>query len=390
MKDKPLYIILILTPFVFSYAFGLDIYIPVLPEMTRIFNTTPSMVQLTMSLFLFTIGIGQLFIGPLSDRWGRKTIFYLASSFFALGSLGCAFAPTIGWLIALRVLSSIGACGMLVNSFAVVRDLYSHEESAKMYSYLNGAVGISPTFAPILGGYLACNYGWRSIFFFLAGAGSVSLLIALFFIKETRKSSIKQTSIIKNYQNVFFHRQFITYALLAGLAESIFFCFFSISPFILIEVHQIPADSFGYYFAAFGAVLSLGGFASGRLIVKWGIHKTIASGIAFILVGGAAMFLCHYLMPHSLEGFLIPTVIACLGAMFLLGGSASLALEPFAAFAGTASAAFGFIEFGLSSIVGSLLLLFPTHNTLPYGIFILILGTLSLSLFYFKRTCASK
>lgn len=338
MNYKPVYLIFLLTPFVFSFAFGLDIYIPILPEMTRIFNTTPSMVQLTMSLFLFTVGFGQLFIGPLSDKWGRKAIFYLSSVFFALGSLGCVFAPTIEVLILLRVLSSMGACGMLVNSLAVVRDLYYHEESAKIYSYLNGAIGISPTFAPILGGHLACNYGWKSIFFFLTVSGIACFLIAIFFIKETRKVTFRETSVLKSYLKILRQRQFLTFALLAGIAESVFFCFFSLSPFILIELHQIQTSSFGYYFAAFGLVISSGGFIGGKLISKVGIYKTIAVGITLILMGGISMVLCHYLAPLTLSGFLIPTVIACMGAMLLLGGSASLALEPFAAIAGTASA----------------------------------------------------
>lgn len=384
MKNHPLLLILILTPFVFSFAFGLDIYIPIIPQMTAIFDTTPSMVQLTMSLFLFVTGAGQLLIGPLSDRWGRKPIFYLASLLYAAGSLCCAFAPSIAWFIFFRIVSGFGACGMLVTSFAVVRDLYSSDKSAKIYSYLNGAVGISPTFAPILGGYLAVTFGWQSVFFSLAFLGCAAFLITSFFIQETHvePSSVSAVRYLPIIQN----RQFLVFAILAGLAESVFFCFFSISPFIIIGLHGVPTEEFGFYFATFGLVIALAGFASGLLIEKFGIYFTLKIGIALMLIGGALMLLCYQCMPMTLPGFLVPMVIACTGSMFLVGGSASLALEPFGEIAGTAAAAFGAFEFGISSFVGSLLMLFPVTSTLPYGVFIVILGSLCLLLFYnYKR-----
>ena len=222
-------LILILTPFVFSFAFGLDIYIPIVPQMTEIFSTTPSLIQLTLSLFLLITGLGQLFIGPLSDQFGRKKIFYASSFLFGAGSLACAFTDQISWLIVARLISALGACGMLVNSFALVRDLYVGNEGAKIYSFLNGAIGISPTFAPILGGYLNLYFGWQSIFVFLGLIGIGSLLITKFYIEETHPEDMRVNfdgQVFKRYFNILKNRQFLTFALIAGCQSSVLFSFF--------------------------------------------------------------------------------------------------------------------------------------------------------------------
>lgn len=389
MKNyKTPHLVLILTPFVFSFAFGLDIYIPIVPQMSEIFATSPAMVQLTLSLFLFMTGAGQLFIGPLSDQFGRKSIFYLASACFAIGSLGCAFSSHIALLIFCRVVSAVGACGMLVTSFALVRDLYSEEKSAKMYSFLNGAIGISPTFAPIIGGYLAVYLGWQSVFYFLTVIGLFSLFVTNRFIEETHPIEMRvkiDRAIFKRYLKIFTNRQFLIYSIIAGLAEGVFFCFFSVSPFVIIDLLGIPTQAFGYYFAIFGLVIGLGGFASGKIIELLGVSTTIAIGIALMLLGGLSMLTWYYLAALSLSGFLIPMVIACTGAIFLVGGSASAALEPFGMIAGTAAAAFGALEFGLSALIGALLMLFPVSSTVPYGIAIIFMGLASLSLFALRE-----
>ncbi len=388
MKNyKTQHLILILTPFVLSFAFGLDIYIPIVPQMTQIFNTTPYWVQLTMSLFLFTTGLGQLFIGPLSDQFGRKKLFMASSLLFALGSIGCAFSPTIAWLIFARVISSLGACGMLVTSFALVRDLYSGAQSGQIYSYLNGAIGISPTFAPILGGYLAVYFGWQSIFFFLGLLGLCSFGITKFLIEETHEKTKRvpiDATLFHRYKNIFKNRQFIIYSCIAGFAEAVFFCFFSISPFIIIDLLEVPTHQFGYYFAVFGAVIAFGGLASAKLIKKFGIIATVKLGLIFMLGGGILMLLWYSLAPLSLQSFLIPMAISCTGAIFLVGSSASAALEPFPSISGTASAAFGGLEFGIAAIVGALLMSFPVTSTLPYGMTIVTMALLS-SLLFFAR-----
>lgn len=377
-------LVLILTPFVFSFAFGLDIYIPIVPQMTEIFDTTPNMIQLTLSLFLLITGVGQLVIGPLSDQFGRRKTFYASSFLFAVGSLICANSGHISGLITGRVISAFGACGMLVNSFALVRDLYGGNKSAKIYSFLNGAIGISPTFAPIIGGYLSLFFGWQSVFAFLMAIGLFGLIVTKLFIEETLETTERvkiDEAILKRYLNILTNRQFIIYAFIGGCAESVFFCFFSISPFMIIDLHGIPTHEFGFYFAVFGAVIGLGGFLSGKLTERYGIQKTIILGIGLMFLGGFSMLAWSYIQALSLAGFLIPMAIACTGAMLLVGGTASMALQPFASIAGTASAAFGALEFGIASIVGSLLMLFPVVSTVPYSLFIIVLALISLQLY---------
>lgn len=373
-------LVLIFTPFVFSFAFGLDIYIPIVPQMAEIFNTSQALVQLTLSLFLLVTGIGQLFIGPLSDQLGRRRVFYGASILFALGSILCACSPTIYILILGRIMSSLGACGMLVTSFAVIRDLYSGEESAKLYSFLHGAIGISPTFAPLIGGYLSVYFGWPSVFVFLAFVGLVAFTITRVFIQETLepKARIKLNSkIFERYIQIFSHRDFLIYATLAGFAESVFFGFFSTSPFLIIHELGVSTEEFGYYFAIFGCVIAFGGFLSGYIITYLGNRLTMALGICLMGLGGMGMLSWYYVAGLSLGGFLWPMIIACSGAVFLLGGAAALALEPFGAMAGTAAAAFGALEFGLSAFIGFILMLFPASTTIPYAVAIIILALLS-------------
>jgi Bcr/CflA subfamily drug resistance transporter len=376
-------LVLILTPFVFSFAFGLDIYIPIVPQMSEIFKTSPQIIQLTLSLFLLITGIGQLFVGPLSDQFGRSVVFYAASFLFGLGSVICAVSPHVIWLIIGRIISAFGACGMLVNAFALVRDLMGSDKSAKIYSFLNGAIGISPTFAPIIGGYLSFYFGWQSVFIFLGAIGIFAIIVTNMFIEETLpiENRVKiDKAVFKRYLGILSNKQFLIYALMGGCAESVFFCFFSISPFMIIDLHGIPTHEFGYYFAVFGAVIALGGFVSGKLTERFGIRTTIKMGIMLMFFGGFSMLAWDYFYDVTLSGFLIPMAFACTGAMFLVGGTASMALEPFPVIAGTAAAAFGAFEFGIASIVGSILMLFPVTSTVPYGIFIVILALICLKL----------
>lgn len=381
MKEKSIFgLLLILSPFVFSFAFGLDIYVPIIPKMMSIFHTTQNLVQLTLSLFIGFIGLGELFLGPLSDQIGRFKTSILSASLFAIGGALSAISINITMLIIARIICALGASGLIVVAFAIVRDLFEGNKSAQMFSYLNAAIGISPTFAPIIGSYLAVSYGWSSVFWFLAGLGLVTLAIGLFLIKETHPTHKRiklDKQIFNRYWTLFKSKEFSKYILYSGLGVSICFSFFSVSSLVVINLLHMSIIKFGYVFAIFGLVIGLGGVLSGYVVGKLGINKTIKIGIIMISLGGILMAAAEILWGLSLWGFMLPTVIACTGAVFLVGAGAAGAMTPFPHIAGTAAACLGCSQFVVASIIGSVLMVFPVTSSLSYAITIIIVSILA-------------
>ncbi len=375
-----IFLALVLAPFVFSYSFGLDIYIPVIPEMRIFFHTSQFLIQLTMSLFLLGVGLGNLISGPITDQFGRTKFIFAATIIFIIGAIGSAIAPTIEFLIVTRIICALGSSGMLVVAFAIVRDLYSGNECAQMYSWLNAAIGLSPTFAPIIGSYMSIHYGWRAVFWFLLVIGVTALILTKTYIQETlptHKRKCFDLTIFARYKNVLRNKVFIYHMLFAGFGVAICFSFFSVSPFIIRGLLHVSQLNFGYYFAIFGLVLALGGVISGKLVIEIGIKKTIQVGILLLFIGGGLMLAFQLFMGLHLFSFLTSMAIACLGAIFCTGSGAAGAMEPFSEYTGIASASLQAGQFTIAAIIGSTLMCFPITSSLSYAICIIIVAVLA-------------
>jgi MFS transporter, DHA1 family, chloramphenicol/florfenicol resistance protein len=389
MHNKTRIIIaLILAPFVFTFAFGLDIYIPLIPQMKQVFHTSQFLIQMTLSLFLLGIAVGELIIGPLSDQFGRFKVSIISILLFAIGSLVCAVATSIAVFISGRIICAIGASGMLVIAFAIVRDLFSGDESAQVYSWLNAAIGISPTFAPIIGGYIAFFLGWHAVFWFLVLMGAGILVLTFLTIREThpvkRRKKVDKDVVLR-YINIFRNINFLRYSLYAGLGVSICFSFFSVSPFILINLLGIKEQHFGYYFACFGLVLVFGGIIAGKVVYQQGVDKTIHYGVILVALGGTAMLVYNILFGLHAYSFLVTMAIACTGAVFIIGAAAAGAMEPFPEIAGTAAASLQAMQFLVAAGIGSTLMLFPIHSSIPYAICLLLIAFFGVLLRYLKQ-----
>ncbi|MCD6044886.1 MAG: hypothetical protein K0R48_49 [Gammaproteobacteria bacterium] len=385
MKYTPLKLVFLLAPLVFSFAVGQDIFIPEVPKLTGLFHTTPGLVQLTLSLFMLAVGVGQLIIGPLSDRFGRKSIVLLSIALYTLGSIAAVLTESIDILIFTRILQGFGACGMMVCAFAIVRDLSEGNESAQIYSYLNGAIAISPLLAPLAGGYLDVSFGWRAPFFFLGILGVAIFIAIALCLSETIKEKNKNASLegsFKDYLRVIKNRQFFTCNFIAASAVASFFTFFSVSPYVLINTLHVSETHFGYYFAIIGIMFFIGSIVAGRLHIILGITQVALLGSALFFLSGVIMLLWTVFIGTSLWSFLVPTALAGIGGAFMMGAGAGGALEPFPDIAGTAAALLGASEFLLATLVGTVALLRPVTSNMPLAIVLTLFGGLAVLLVF--------
>lgn len=378
-KQIPLSLAFLLAPLVFAFAIGQDIFIPEVPQLMKIFHTSQAVVQLTLSLFMLSVGAGQLIVGPISDHFGRKRVVLFSIALYVAGSLLAASAFSIGFLIAARIIEAIGACGMMVCAFAIVRDLVSGAEGGRIYSYLNGAIAVSPLLAPLAGGYLDVWFGWRAPFIALAVIGALIFIPMSVFLRETLLPSKRITfdlGLFKRYWSIIKNVKFLIYALAAASALASFFTFFSVSSYILINLIHIPETRFGFYFATAGIIFFFASIWAGRLCLQIGIYRVVLIGAVGLFVSGVWMALWTLLGGTTLASFLLPSWLTALSGAFLMGAGAAGALESFEHMAGTASAMLGAFQFLLATAVGSLATIWPVKSNMPYAIPLTVLGAL--------------
>ncbi len=369
--NKVLSTILFLSPFVFSFAFAMDIYIPAIPAMKEVLQTSQENIQLTLSLFMFMTGLGQLVMGPITDQYGRRSLALLSVALFIVGSGLCALSNSIQLLIIARMIQAFGGCGMLVVAFATVRDQFSGNEAAKVYSFLNCGIGLSPLFAPIIGSYLFDWFNWQAGFVFLTIMASLIFLLAFFRMTETlpAENRVKlSTNVFLRYWQVLKNRTFITYTSCATAGLITFFVFFSSSPYIVINLLDVPVKYFGYYFFTVGATFFIGSLICGKVANKVGPFKVVVVGTLLLLIAGLTMLVWYLVSGISVAQYILPCMLAGIGGSFMMGAGAGGAMEPFGKAAGLAAAMVGCIEFLCAAIFGTIIMHWPVTSTIPLSI----------------------
>jgi Bcr/CflA subfamily drug resistance transporter len=380
--------LVILLPLVFAFAVAQDIYIPAIPQLISVFHSTPGDLQYTLSFFMIFFGAGQLVIGPYSDQFGRRKVAFFSIVLYIISSLLCALSHSVTELVIYRSLEAIGSCGMLVIANAIVRDVFHEKnQSARMYSYLNASIAISPLLAPVLGGYIDVYFGWRACFIVLGILGVIAMLIILFQIPETHSRDRRMKldmAIFKRYLSILKHPEFQFYAFAGAAAVSCLFTFFSMSPYLLIDALGVPRQDFGYYFGVMGLLFFFGSVTAGKIVSKVGVKKNILIGALLVLGGGVWMLLWAYAgQGLSRASFIIPMVPISLGSAFLIGAGAAGAMAPFGEMAGTAAALFGAGEFLISSLVGSIAMQAKMNSTMPLALVALIVGVV-MTIWWFR------
>jgi Bcr/CflA subfamily drug resistance transporter len=377
-------LILALTPMVLALPLAMDVYVPAIPHITEAFQTSDTCMLQTLNWFMLSAGLMQLIIGPISDQLGRRFIALWAISFFAIGSLCCGLATHVEALLFWRIIQALGSCGMMVISFAIVRDLYRDEKSARVYSFLNGIISFSPIFATFIGSYLDYYLGWAFTFWsllFIAIAAFFTMGIWLDETLPVSKRTPLSVKLVKQYWLVLRHRNFTIFNMASTLGHSYLYLFCALSPYLIIRCLGIAQTQYGFYFCFMGISLLLGSFFSGIVVERLGLVKTCLLGYLITLTGGSWMAVWYFFYGLSVTNFIYPMLLIGTGGTFCMGAGVGGAMAPFDEAKGTAAAAIGASRFLFAGLVGYFLINKTVTSTLPLAIpaiIFSIIGCLSL------------
>lgn len=353
---------------------SIDMYLPALPTLARVFAVDPQHAQLTLATFFIGFAGGQSVYGPLADRFGRKRPLMAGLVLFAIASLGCALAPSIETLIVLRFVQAIGACAGGVISRAMVRDLFPPDEAANLFSSLMLVMGVAPLLAPIVGGWLLDMFGWHSIFLLLTAMGAAAFFATWRLLPETHKPDRSRPfalgSALGVYLRLLGDRYFLAYALAGGLSMSGMFAYIAGVPFVLIDIYQVPPDRFGYFFAV-NIVALIGAAQVNRLALRQLTQTQIIRRALFVQLGAGTILLALGATgTFGLYGIVVPIFFYAGTVGFVTPNSTTMAMAPYGRDAGSASALLGTIQFTLAAIMASAAGVLEDHTPRPMAVLI--------------------
>ena len=349
--------------------FAIDMYLPALPAIGQSLGAPIGAVQGSLMAFVIALGVGQIIYGPVSDQLGRKPPLYFGLALFAVGSVGCALAPDIHTLVAMRFVQGLGACAGSVVPRAVVRDLYTGHQALRLMSTLMLVFSVSPILAPLAGSLLTEALGWRSAFWFMLAAGLLGLLLVGTQLRETRSAAERRASswrqALAGYATLLRDRHFLGLVFIGAFGISSFFAYLANSSFVLIEHYGLTPRQYSVVFAANAASFIGMSQLTARLgkrfglvpmvrAAAWGYAGTMSLLLALFLLGADQLpvLLVLLFVGYGFLGLIIPT-------------SAILALEEHGPIAGTASALMGTLQFATGAVVMALTGLFVDGTGLP-------------------------
>ena len=330
---------------------GMHLIIPALPETARALNVSPGAIQLTITLYLIGLAIGQLIYGPISDCFGMRPVLIAGLALFTLAGIATAAAPGVLTLVVARVLQSIGACSGLVLGRAIVRDLAPPDRAAAQLAMLTLVMSAAPAIAPVLGGYATAWIGWRAAFALLAIVGAATLAAAVLLLPETnRLQSGTRASLLVGSLRLFRSRAFCGYVLGGACTTTSFYAFMAASPFILIELLHQPTERVGLYYLLLMAGVAAGSLLANRIAGRIRVRVALRLANSFAIAGAALFMLADLTGIISVVTVIAPVVLFMVGAgmasPFALSGAVSV--NPHAI--GAASGLYGFTQMAYGAL----------------------------------------
>jgi DHA1 family bicyclomycin/chloramphenicol resistance-like MFS transporter len=334
-------------------AFGpfiTDMYLPALPSMVNDFHTTESLVQLTLTMGMIGLAVGQIFFGPISQKWGRKPVLLVSMLCFILGAVSCVFTTNIYIFLAFRLLQGIGGAGGVVLSRSIATDCYTGRRLATTMAIIGGINGIAPAFAPVVGGLLASQIGWQGIFWTLTGLGVILFYMTTRY-RETlapeQRTKGSLLSTFADYSKVLKNGRFNALFLAYGLTMGLLFAYVSAAPFILQQQFEFNEIAFAIIFGVNSALIGVGSAIALRF-------KQLEKGLCFAAGAALVIAVLQIVLIFTANSFLTYEIVSALLLLFVgigITSSTSLAMDEGREYTGAAAAIVGAIGFVFGGVV---------------------------------------
>jgi DHA1 family bicyclomycin/chloramphenicol resistance-like MFS transporter len=354
---------------------AMDMYLPSLPEVTRSLHAPAASVQLTLTACLLGMALGQLVVGPMSDRWGRRRPLLAGLAVYLLATALCALAPNVETLVAFRLAQGLAGAAGIVIARAVVRDLYDGVAMARFFSTLMLVSGVAPIVAPLIGGQILRVTDWRGVFVVLTVVGVLLAALVWLRLPETLPPAERHDggvqAALRAMRGLLADLPFSGYMLAGGFAFAALFAYISASPFVIQEIYGASPQTFSLLFGLNSVGLVAAGQANGKLLVgRVALEKVLACGLAVIVLAATALLL---MSTGALGEVGLPPIAAALFVLMsamgiTLPNAQTLALLRTRHAAGSASALLGTSSFLVGAVASPLVGVAGEHTAVPMAV----------------------
>ena len=348
--------------------FTIDLYLPAFPIIEADLGVSTAVIQLTLTATTLGFALGQLLVGPWSDRVGRRMPLIIATTLHVFASLGVAIAPSVELLMVFRVLQGVGTAAGAVVAMAIVRDLFGGLPLVRMLSRLALVNGLAPILAPVIGSQLLLIMPWRGIFWILAAYGVVVLLAAIFFIVETlppaRRADLGHSTTRQRYRALLTDRVFVGVAVVSGMTFTGLFAYLSASSFLFQGVYGLDPQQYGLLFAV-NSIGIVSGVQASAYLARFVGPQWILLGAVVALIISASAIIVSDANGGGLVGILIPLFFFITACGFTFPATQVLALANHGGEAATAASVLGALNFGLAGLISPIVGVFGIDNAIP-------------------------
>ncbi len=353
---------------------SIDMYLPSMPLLEKVFHATTAEVQTTLVTFLLGYALGQSLYGPIADRFGRKPPLYWSLALFITSSAACALTKSIHVLSAFRFLQAVAACGGAVVSRAMVRDLFPPHDLRRIFSMLVLVLGVSPLVAPFIGGYLLVWFGWKSIFLTQASLGALTLLTMHFRLDESlppeHQRPLDMANIIASYKHLLKDRTFLGASLVCGFSSAGMFAYIASAPFVFINIFKMPPQQFGWLFGAIAAGMIISSQINGSMPRHVPIWRVLRLSNLVQFASGVLVLAAASTGAGGMIGIFAPVFAYMCAAGFVFPNGNTIAMMRHGNMAGMASALLGVNQFTIAAATTIVLGYIDNASAMPMAIVI--------------------